>query len=378
MRVIWNIAWNDLRVFLKDKGGYIWLFVMPVVFIYFFGVTMRGEDGEPSDPRPRVSIDNQDTGYLGLMFVDLLEAEGLRVSDPSQSDKASRKITIPADFTRKVEAAEQVDVQFSQRASSGAEPSAMIEVRMARAIVALTSAIFSLVSDEDDNAVSEEALRELLAREKDVELEVSFAGRRKTPAGFEQSVPGYAVMFVLMNLLIFGGLSISGERTNGVLRRLAVNPLSYWQLITGKILGRFLLGIVQILFLLVLGWLVFGIDYGGNLPLVGVTLLTFAWGCAALGVLVGAVIKEPETVQGVCTLAAIPMAALGGCWWPLEIVPEFVRSIGYAFPTAWTMDALHQLISFGGGLADITFQLSLIFAFSIISTLLAAKFLRVA
>ena len=378
MRGVWIIAWNDLRVFLKDKGGYIWLFVMPLVFIYFFGITMRGEDGEPADPRPRVSIENKDTGYLGSMFVELLEAEGLRVSDPSKSDKASRKIKIPADFTQKVEAAESVDVEFSQRANSGGEPSAMIEVRMTRAIVSLTSAIFSLVSDDEETVVNEKRLRELLAREKLVRLDVGFAGRRRTPAGFEQSVPGYAVMFVLMNLLIFGGLSISGERTNGVLRRIAVHPISHWQLITGKILGRFLLGVVQILFLLVVGWLFFGLDYGGSLPLVALTLLIFAWGCAGLGVLVGAVVKEPEAVQGICTLGAVLMAALGGCWWPLEIVPEFVRSIGYAFPTAWAMDALHQLISFGGGLTDITTELSLIVGFSIVSTLLAAKFLRVA
>ena len=378
MRSVWIIAWNDLRVFLKDKGGFIWLFVMPLVFIYFFGITMRGNDGEPADPRPRVCITNNDSGYLGSMFVELLEAEGLRVLNPSESDKASRQITIPPDFTQKVEAAESVDVEFSQKPTSGAEPSAMIEVRMTRVIVALTSAIFAIVSADDEIAVNEANLREILSAEKRVQLDVRFAGRRKTPAGFEQSVPGYAVMFVLMNLLIFGGLSISGERSNGVLRRIAVHPVSRWQLITGKILGRFLLGIVQILFLLVLGRLLFGLDYDGNLPLVTLTLLTFAWGCAALGVLVGAVVKDPEAVQGICTLGAIMMSALGGCWWPLEIVPNSVRSIGYFFPTAWTMDALHQLISFGGGLAEIQFPLSAILGFSIVSTALAARFLKVA
>ena len=99
---------------------------------------------------------------------------------------------------------------------------------------------------------------------------------------------------------------------------------------------------------------------------------------AALGVLVGAVVKGPEAVQGICTLGAIIMAALGGCWWPLEIVPDFVRRIGYAFPTAWTMDALHQLISFGGGIGDIITELLLIAAFAVLSSLLAARFLRVA
>ena len=94
--------------------------------------------------------------------------------------------------------------------------------------------------------------------------------------------------------------------------------------------------------------------------------------------LVGAVIKEPEAVQGVCTLCGVVLAALGGCWWPLEIVPGWGQKLGYAFPTAWAMGALHQLISFGGGLGDITFELSLILGFAAASTFLAAKFLRTA
>jgi ABC-type multidrug transport system permease subunit len=41
------------------------------------------------------------------------------------------------------------------------------------------------------------------------------------------------------------------------------------------------------------------------------------------------------------------MGALGGCWWPIEITPRWVQSIALLFPTGWTMDALHKLVSFG-------------------------------
>lgn len=377
MSAIWIIASNDLRVFLKEKWGYVWLFLMPLLFVYFFGTAMRGGNGQPSDPRPTVSIENSDDGYLGAIFVDLLEAEGLRVLDPSGDESSDRTIVIPEDFTAKVEAAEETAVGFRKKAESGAEPAAMLEIRATRAIVALTSAIFSLVSEDEQGAVSEDGIREFLEREKSVELQASFAGRKKVPTGFEQSVPGYTVMFVLMNLLIFGGLSISGERTNGVLRRIAVHPIERWQLVTGKVLGRFLLGIVQIVYMLAVSRLLFGMDYGGNLLLVAGTLLIFAWGCASLGVFIGAVVKDPESVQGLCTLGSVAFAALGGCWWPLEVVPDFARRIGSLFPTAWAMSAMHQLISFGGGFEQIIPELLLMSAFAAVSTLLAARFLRV-
>ena len=58
-------------------------------------------------------------------------------------------------------------------------------------------------------------------------------------------MPGYIVMFTLINLLMYGGISLTVERTSGVLRRIAVHPIAKWQLVVGKILGRFLLGLVQ-------------------------------------------------------------------------------------------------------------------------------------
>ncbi|MEM9643512.1 MAG: ABC transporter permease, partial [Planctomycetota bacterium] len=279
---------------------------------------------------------------------------------------------------KKIESAEHVDVAFLQSAESGAQPGAMVEARIARAITALTSAIFAVVSDSDDAKLDESQVRRMLDREKPVRLDVRFAGRRQVPTGFDQSVPGYVVMFVLMNLLIFGGLAISQERVNGVLRRLAAQPVSKSQVIVGKILGRFLLGVVQIVYLLMVSRFLFGMDYAGNLPLITLTILVFAWGCASLGVFIGAVVKTPESVQGICTLGSVAMAALGGCWWPLEIVPDFARRIGQLFPTAWAMSAMHQLISFGGGFADIQHELILIAGFALVATALAARFLRFA
>ena len=120
----------------------------------------------------------------------------------------------------------------------------------------------------------------------------------------------------------------------------------------------------------------FGVDYAGNLGLILITLLIFAWFSAALGLLIGAVLKRPEQAQGTCLLMSLIMAALGGCWWPMEIVPDFMQTLGHVFPTAWSMDALHQLISFGGGFAEIQTELGILTLYAIASTGLAAKFLR--
>jgi ABC-type multidrug transport system permease subunit len=76
------------------------------------------------------------------------------------------------------------------------------------------------------------------------------------------------VMFVMMNLLVFGGSAISQERQSGMIKRLAVYPLKKWQLVLGKVYGRFLLGMVQVLFFLLMGKWLFGVNIGQTFPLI--------------------------------------------------------------------------------------------------------------
>ena len=46
-------------------------------------------------------------------------------------------------------------------------------------------------------------------------------------------------------------------------------------------------------------------------------------------------------------LTTMVLAALGGCWWPIEIAPTWMQSLSLALPTGWTMDAMHRRVSFG-------------------------------
>ena len=45
------------------------------------------------------------------------------------------------------------------------------------------------------------------------------------------------------------------------------------------------------------------------------------------------------------------LAALGGCWWPIEITPAWMQKLALALPTGWAMDAMHKLVNFGDGAA---------------------------
>jgi len=227
MREIFQIAINDVRLFLKDKSGYVWLFLAPLGFIYFTGVPSNGPQSAPSNPKPSVVIENLDTGFMGTLLMEEMNAQGMRVLDAKSNEKADRRIVIPTDLTDKIQAEERVKLNYVKMEGSGDESAAMIEMRLLQATLAINANLVQWATHRtDDQALTESALRAIMEEEDPVQLEASFAGRNPVPSGFKQSLPGNLVMFIMMNVLIFGGTSVASERKNGVLRRLAALPIS--------------------------------------------------------------------------------------------------------------------------------------------------------
>jgi len=376
MRHVLAIGHNDLRLFLKSKTAYLWLFVIPLTFVYFMGFANRGP-GDPANRKPPVLVENQDANFLGRAFLDELGAQGLWQLDPTNRETAARGIRIPADFTSKVLAQEQTKVEFFRRDGSAEADAAIIEVRLVRALIAMNSHLLETATQTSaPPAITEEKFRAVMNAPNPVSLNVRFAGRKPMPSGFNFSLPGNLVMYLMMNLLIFGGATMAAERRNGVIKRLMVHPVTRHELVTGKIYGLMLLGVVQILFFLAVGRFALGVNLGANLPGVTLTLLVFAWVAASLGVLAGSVFAAEDRVTGICVLASLLMAALGGCWWPLEIAPPALQVIALCLPTGWAMQALHQLISFGSGLDAVVLPLLVLLAFGAGANLLAARFFR--
>lgn len=366
------IARNDLRVFLKDKAAYFWLFGAPLLFAFFMGLN-RGP-GHPSNPRPALLLENRDTGFMSKIFLEELGAQGLRLLDPSNSETAQRGIRIPETFTADILARKPVKVEFFQSKGSPTEAAAMLEVRLVRALIAINSHLLEHAGST--NMVTEQSLREILRKTDPVALDATFGSRKAIPAGFNQSIPGVLVMFVLMNLLIFGGTAVAGERRDGVMRRYMVHPVSRLELVYGKIVGLLALGTVQIIYMLVAAMLLMKFRLGSAFLPVLVVLLIYGWAAASLGVLIGSVISRDDKIVGICVLFTMIMAALGGCWWPLEVVPEKIRVLGHISPAAWAMDALHQLISFGGSWPQIVLPLAILATFAAISNALAVRLFR--
>lgn len=339
------LARIDAAHLLRRRETLLWTFVMPIVFFYFFG-TIIGNSTGPARDSLAVLVP-PDAGFLAGQLLARLDQRGYHVIHAqSQSDllRFRRRLYIPAGFTDSVLAGRPMKIRFDR---TGQDMSADYDrVRLYRSVY-MTLADLIVVTSANAQ-VSKGAFEKLAAEPRLLTLNVQPAGKRlDPPSGFEQAVPGTMVMFTLLVLFTTGGVSLTIERNQGILRRLASSPMSRGAVVLGKWGARMSLGIVQIAFAMITGTVLFHVRWGPNLPMVLLVLLVYGSLAAALGMLIGNFGRTEGQVIGFGVIVSNVFAGLGGCWWPIEITPLWTQRLALAFPTGWTMDALHKLMNFG-------------------------------
>lgn len=347
MRDALFLARMDLRILFRNKATWLWAFVMPVMFFYFIGTVTGGSRRPAGKPAVAVLIP-PDAGYLAGQLVRRLEERGYRVEQVDSEQRLagfSRRLRVPADFTASALAGKQAVLRLERTGGDGLD-AGYDRFRIGRAVYTVLADLIA-VSKEGGQAAPER-FAELAARPRNVTLKVESAGVRTfAPSGFQQSVPGSLVMFIMLVMFTSGSVTLTIERKQGILRRLASAPLARAAVVGGKFGARMALGMVQIAFAAITGTLLFNVDWGPNPAAVAAVLAAWAALAAAAGMLLGNLGRSEGQVIGFGVLLTNAAAALGGCWWPIEITPAWVQKLALVFPTGWTMDALHKLMSFG-------------------------------
>ena len=178
-----------------------------------------------------------------------------------------------------------------------------------------------------------------------IELEeTSVTGAPNRLNTFDQNVPGFSVTFLLLGMLLGVSLGLLDERDWGTLARVRAMPVPFAATLVGKLLARFLVGVAQMVALFAIGRIAFGVSLGPQpwallLPTTGIVFAGVAFGLVVAGVA-----TSREAVLPVGSIVIVTMAAVGGCWWPIDLEPEWMRRAALAFPTTWAMAAFNDLM----------------------------------
>lgn len=117
-------------------------------------------------------------------------------------------------------------------------------------------------------------------------------------------------------------------------------------------------------------------QWGPDLAMVALVLVFWAALTASLGLLIGGLCATEGQAVGIGVFGTNLLAALGGCWWPIEVTPQWMQTLSLALPTGWTMDALHRLITFQAGPASVLPHLAALALAALVAGWAAVRTLR--
>jgi len=372
LRRVIRIARNDFWIMVKDKAFFFWTLAFPIVFIVLFGLLYKA--GDNTTPAAELTVVNQDQGRWGAYFLEKIKSPGITLKmAEAEPAEYNRLLILPQDFSAKIEAKKDQELAFKKREDASNEAAARVETRLFQAIARVLSELV-LYGDGD--------IAKFLDGHPDfkelVQVKSRFPEKTVTvvPSGFDHSIPGATVQFIMMMVMIYGGITVMEDRKKGIMSRMMFSPLSTGGLFWAKLLGRWSMGMAQALMLFIVGKIFFKLNLG-NVPLSLLVIAVFSLAMASLSVFIGSLCRKEDMIIGLAVLLSNIFAALGGCWWPIEVVPPAVRQAGMVSPAYWAMDALHKLRFFQGDFAAILPNVGMLLVLTIILGTLSARFFKI-
>jgi len=173
----------------------------------------------------------------------------------------------------------------------------------------------------------------------------------KAPAA-TRVVGGWAMMFLLF-ALSGSATSVFEEKKAGLYQRLLAAPVRRSQILLSKFCWGVLIGLVQLVTLFLAGQLMFGINIIGHLPTLAILCVAAAAACTAFGMLLAAIAPTPQAASGLATFLILMMSAVGGAWFPISFMPDFIQTIAKFTIVYWSMEGFAQVLWAGGSLTDL-------------------------
>lgn len=372
------IASTTMKRFARDRTAWIFTAALPLVLIFLIGTATSGFDedaisvGIVTDGRGELANDLRDALQRSSLVELKSYDDALVLAKDVRRGVVPAGVVIPDDYDERLLSGRPVDVELlldQTRGSPAGARSAIAEVIAAQG-AELQAAQFT--SGRTRKPVSATLAQARTTAELFASTEVGVDAKtigsddadEYLPPGIGYQVPSNLILFVFITSLAGSALLINSRQLR-VTQRMYATPTPARTILAGEFLARLAIAGYQAVIIVIAGALFFGVDFGD--PLAATLLVVvFVLVGTSVGMLFGTVFKTPEQAGSIGPMAGIAMGMLGGCMWPLEIVPETMRKIGHVFPHAWAMDAWIELIGRDGGLSSITTNLLVLAGFVVV------------
>jgi ABC-2 type transport system permease protein len=381
LKHIWYIALKDLKIFVSDRAS-LWAYIaFPFLFIALFNFLLQGAWG--NDQRLELHLVTQEAeGGLSHQIIGAMVTGNETLLNPGEPviiwDKdynAARQsvedgklggfLSFPANFTESIMSSSGTKLDIY--ADAGAMNMKMALEGVAGYLasrfnsdMAVIKASSSLLAQS--GATQEEILAEInsitgklfsgenaAASYLTVKTEKVGDYEQENPSNFV--VPGYLVMFVFMACDITARMIVR-ERRNRTLERLMSTSVNRAAILGGYFAGSAFRGLVQAVIFWTVGILVFHIDMGKSPAAIIVLTFLMVILSSAFGVMLATFTRTERSAGALGSIASLLFAAMGGCWWPAFLYPEWLQNFTKIIPHAWATEGFNKVMLFGANFGD--------------------------
>ena len=358
---------SDLRLFgrgyLRNVAGLFFGLIFPVILILIFGAIFSGNNAgkvtvylqnqDTSVPPPFVDISGNftealnSTAILNVQSVDASENFTKYLSDHSSSDG----IIIPANFS--VNYALQQPINLTVYGNPTQSTNGII-----LGVVNGITDFFNLQRYGGSHIIG---------------LETATVGY-ESPKYIDFLIPGLIGFSILVSPM-FSMVNIASEyKKSKLFRQLSLTPITKFEWLLSKILFYIVLAVISFLIMVAVGIYLFDAHITLTVWLIPFFILGPMMFCS-LGILVGIATKSVETASVLGNIITFPMMFLSGTFFPISMMPEYLRSFAHVLPLFYIVEGLNNVLVYGNYTAALV-DITVIAAVAIVIFVAAAKLFK--
>ncbi|MGZ4048865.1 MAG: ABC transporter permease, partial [Bacteroidia bacterium] len=389
---------KELLILLRDRGGLIIMFIMPVAMITIMALIQDAPFRDFQEMKIPLLLINNDKGKLGnTIEKGLKESKIFEITASKLSADLVKQKVKSGDFEIGIIIPENasdflnskisgfVDQKLSEAglsdSSSVSKNSPLQELNLEILFSPDTKKSFkaSILSSlkQSTSKIETQTLLDLFKKElkkngsetADDEPMGDFVNFREintidTPSdalklnSVQHNVPAWTIFGMFFIVISMSG-SIIKERDEGSYTRILTMPVSNITILAGKIAAYLFICLIQCTLMLMVGIYLLPhmglprLVIGHSIPAIVVVAVSAGLAATGYGVMIGSLFKTHQQSSTFGAVSVVILAALGGIWVPVFVMPESIRFFADFSPLYWGLSAFHKLFLNDGNIRDI-------------------------
>ncbi len=156
-----------------------------------------------------------------------------------------------------------------------------------------------------------------------------------------------AIIMTLIGTLLTA-LVVSREWERGTMEALIATPVSIGEIVLGKVIPYFILGLISMALCVTLSVFVYGLPFRGSLGALGLVSTAFLFCALALGLMISTLSKSQILSYQIATVTGfLPAYILSGFLFEIYSMPYWIQILTYFIPARYFVQSLQTLFLVG-------------------------------